>query len=332
MANYAQVYATVGELVGDLRLTGDEPGLLDRIREASRLVANRLGQFLPITETRTFDPDGSGQLRTDPLLAATLVSNGGTTVAAADYKLMPRNRLWLGGPYTSLVYSNGAWSNDGVEISGRWGKYEDSLALSAAAVSQLIGDTTLVVSDGSQVSPGMVVLIESEQELVTAGAGGENSPAATAATSLLNGAIDAEDEEITVDNGAEFKRGEVIQLSTEDCLIRRIVGHVLVCGRGWNGTTKAAHADDLAIGVYRTVTVQRGVNGTTAAAHVSKAASRCVVPEDVNWLTRQVAGLMRMKAAAGFASKSGNTELGDVFYYSEFPQAFARLWETYKVR
>jgi hypothetical protein len=325
MASYAQVYATVGELIGDLRLSGDETGLLDRIREASRLISNRLGEFIPITETRTFDPDSTGNLRVDPLLAASAVLNDGAAVT--DYKLMPRNRLWLNGPYTSLVYNSGTWSSEGVQITGRYGKFENSASLSVAA-----GDTTLAVSDGSQISPGMVVMVEAEQQLALAGNGGEGSPAATTATSKLNGAITADDEEITVDNGAEFKRGEVIQLSTEDCLIRRISGHVLVCSRGWNGTTKAAHANDLAIGVYRTFTVERGVNGTTAAAHTSKLVTRVQAPEDINWLCRQVAGLMRMKAAAGFASKTGNAELGETFYYSEFPAAFARLWESYKLR
>ncbi len=332
MANYAQVYATVGEVVGDLGLTGDETGLLERIREASRLIQTRLGEFLPIFETREFDPDASGQLRTDPLLEATAVSNNGTAVAAGNFTLMPKNRLWLNGPFTSLVHNSGAWSSEGVEISGWWGKYDELAALNVAAVTQLIGATTLTVSDGSQVSPGMVVNIEDEQELVTAGAGGVGSPEATAATSLLDGAIEADDEEILVDNGAEFKRGEVIQLATEDCLIRRVVKNYLVCSRGWNGTTKRDHADNLEIGVYRTFAVERAVNGTTAAAHAGTTLYRCVAPADVNWLCRQVAGLMRMKAKAGFASKTGNAELGEVFYYNEFSKTFDRLWETYKIR
>lgn len=332
MANYQQVYATVGELISDLKLVGSEAGLLDRIKEASRLVTNRLGVFLPISEARTFDPDAQGKLATDPLLAVTSIDNDGTAVTATDYRLMPRNRLWLNGPYTSIEHLVGSWSTNGVDVTGRYGKYEDSVALDVSAVTQLVGDTTLVVSDGSRVSPGMVVLVESEQELVTAGNGDDDSPAPTLATSTLSVAVDADSEEITVSNGAEFKRGEVIRLSTEDLYIRKIVGNVLVCGRGWNGTQKAAHAGSLAVYVYRTVTVTRGVNGTVAAAHAGKALQRMLVPEDINWLTRQVAGLMRMKAAAGFSSKSGNSELGETFYYSEFPQAFARLWETYKVR
>lgn len=330
MTNYAQVYCTVAELMGDLRLNGDEPGLLDRIRDASRLIQNHSGEFLPITESRVFVPNASGELEIDPLLAATSVTNDTTPVTT--YTLQPRNRLWLNGPYTKITSSVATWSENGVTIPGRYGKYEDSKALGISAVTQLIGATTLVVSDGSRVSPGMVVLVESEQELVTAGNGGEDSPSASAATSLLNGAVAVDDEEVTVDDGTEFKRGEVIQLSTEDCLIRRIAGNVLVVSRGWNGTTKAAHADNLAIGVYRTFTVERAVNGTTAAAHTSKAASRCMVPEDVNGLCRQVAGLLRMKAAAGFASKTGNAELGETFYYNEFPTAFKKLWEDYKVR
>jgi hypothetical protein len=328
---YAQIYATTAEVIRDLGLSGDETGLLDRIREASSLVQNRLGEYIPVTADRSFVPAYGGKLQIDPCTAVTAVSNNGTALAASDYTPYPLNRHWLNGPFSFLDSQTIGWSHNGVVVSGHWAKYEASQAIAVSSVSQLIGDSTLTVSDGSQVAPGMVLLVESEQQLVTSGAGSEGCPDPTVATSLLNGAIATDDEEITVDNGTEFKRGEVVRIGTEDVYIRRVVGHVLVCARGWNGTTKAAHANDLAVYVYRTFAVERGVNGTTAAAHASKALYRMSVPEDINWLTRQVAGLMRMKARAGFASKSGSAELGETFYYSEFPQTFKRLWETYKV-
>jgi hypothetical protein len=101
--------------------------------------------------------------------------------------------------------------------------------------------------------------------------------------------------------------------------ILKVNGNMLAVERGWNGTLAALHANDEGIGVYRTFTVVRGVNGTTAAAHTAKAVEQCVVPESVNYLCRQIAALMRMKALTGFTGVSGNAEGGQGRYYSEFP-------------
>jgi hypothetical protein len=83
--------------------------------------------------------------------------------------------------------------------------------------------------------------------------------------------------------------------------------------------------------VYRTFTVSRGVNGTTAAAHSSKAISRYMAPYDVNWLARQMAGLMWKKARSGFAGKVGNQELGEVFYQNEFPEQIKQVRANYRI-
>jgi len=71
------------------------------------------------------------------------------------------------------------------------------------------------------------------------------------------------------------------------------------------------------------------MNGTVAAAHTSAAVSRFVIPEDVNWLCREVAGLMRMKAKVNFAAKSGNAELGEAFYFNEFPKQIETIKRNY---
>lgn len=71
-----------------------------------------------------------------------------------------------------------------------------------------------------------------------------------------------------------------------------------------------------------TLTVKRGINGTAAAAHLNGVAiSRYLPPHEVNWLCRQIAGLMHRKAQSGFSGRVGNAELGEVFYVSEFPKA-----------
>jgi hypothetical protein len=323
MTTYAQIYCTVQDVINDMGLAGEDSQLYERVRMASDFIRRRIGFFIPITETRHFGVERDGDLLTTALLAVTSISNNGVTVS--DYDLHPVNRMWGNGPYVRIEQASAWADDDDVEIAGRWGLYEETEAMAVSAVTQLLADTTLVVSNGSKVSPGMVVLVEAEQELVTGWS------TATAATSKLNGALGADAEEVTVDNGAEFNAGEVIQVSTEDLYIRMIRGNVLVTKRGWNGTTRASHSDDSGITVSRTATVMRGVNGTTAAAHTSKAPSRYVVPWDVNWLVRQIAGLMRMKALSGFAGKTGNAELGETFYFNEFPSQIKQIERLYRI-
>lgn len=316
----AQLYCTLDELIDDLGLEGNQPRLMDRIRSASRFLYRRVGQFLPTLETRNYQGNGSTAQLIDPLLALTSVKNNG--VAITDYDLFPLNGYWANGPFTRIESEVAAW--DVVEVAGMWGKYSETESL-GETVTQLETATTLAVANGAILSPGMVLLIESEQEQVT-GWG-----AATAATSLLDGAIDASEEEITVDDGTEFNEGEVIQISTEDCKVRMVRGDVLVVARGWNGTTKQSHLDDSPIGIYRTATVERGVNGTTAAAHSGKSLSRYLPPDDVNWLCRQCAGLAFKKAQSGFAGKVGNAELGETFYYNEFPSQIKEVKHNYRI-
>lgn len=315
----AQVYCTEAELIADLGLNGRAPRLFDRIQAASRFINRRFGHFIPVTETRNHLLNGM-TLFTSPILSISEVKNNDAVVT--DYDAYPLERYWANGPYTRLEANSFAWED--VDITGRWGKYEETADLGIAA-TQLITAATLSVADGSLLSPGAVLLIDDEQELVI-----DYGPA-TAATSLLAGAVTASDEAITVDNGAEFYTGEVIQLSNEDCYIRAIRGNVLICGRGWNGTAKEAHANDLPISVYRTYVVNRAVNGTIAAAHTSAAVSRYVVPDDINWLCREIAGLMHKKAQSGFSGKVGNAELGETFYFNEFPSQIKEVARNYRI-
>lgn len=317
----AQIYCTLEELINDLSLNGDEPGLYSRIQTASQFIRRRFGNFIPIAETRLFQ--GAGRdLVVDPLLAVSQVSNDGTVIV--DYQLHPLNRLWENGPYIRIYAEATNWDDEDIQITGTWGKWtgEESLGVN---VTQLIGDTTLTLTDGSILSTGMVVHVESEQELIN-GWG-----AATALTSKLDGAVTAADEEITIDDGTEVHEGEVIQISTEQMRVRMVTGDVLVVARGWNQTTRQAHDDKAPISVYRTFAVLRGVNGTSAAAHSNKALSRYTPPEDVNWLCRQIAGLMHMKAKSNFAGKTGSAETGETFYFNEFPSQLKEIARNYRI-
>lgn len=320
---------TVSEIVGDLEKTGlkprDELKLIDRIFAASDWIENRrtLGAFIPVTATETIDGKGGQKLLLPKfLLEITTITNDGNSVSASDLIL---RRLWENGCYINLeidpdASSLSAWSSSraAISIAGKWGKYLSTVALAATvanATSITDSGTSLKVSNGAEVSPGMVLLCGTEQIVVT------KTEAKTSVSSLSNGAQSDTDLTLTVDSGSDFNIGEVIRLGSEDQMIEDIAGNVLSVVRGWNGTTVAAHANDSAITVQRTYTVKRGCNGTTAAAHLNGAAlSRYMPPFDVNLLARQIAGLMHKKAQGAWAGKTASAELASVFYNDEFPK------------
>jgi hypothetical protein len=323
----AQIYCTVGELIDGLGLNGDEPRLLQRIREASAFMARRLGRFLPVLETRKFAGDSAESLNLDDGLLE-IVSVKVDGAAVTDYTAKPASRCWENGPYTWLERAGG-WGQS-VEIAGWWGRYRETESLGVTA-TQTADATTLELAAGNLLSPGMVLQIDDEYELVTAGNGGPRSPAASAAESQLAASVDHAAEELEVDNGAEFYPGEVLQIGVEDVYIRKIAGNRLVTTRGWNGTTKTAHEVDAPISVYRTYAVERAVNGTEVAEHASAAVVRCLPPADVRWLAQQIAALMRQKALTAFGGRAGSPDAGETFYINEFPRQIADIVQNYSI-
>jgi len=324
-----RIYATLAEVIFDLELSGvtlaTEAKWLDRLRAASEWL-DKWGPFIPVTEPRRFDACGGKTVWIDPIISATTVTHDGSAVSSNDYLLYPRNKFWENGPYNRIEIDPDAsgltaWNNerDVLAIAGQWGKYSETGSTGATVANSTeitSGGTSLLVANGSLLSPGMVLLIESKQLLITA----------TGAVTAVSGqttseALDTTEEGVDVANGALNYVGEVIRVDYEDMRIRAIDTNTLTVDRGWNGTTRAAHNTSTAVYAYRTYTVLRAANGTTAAAHANGTAiSRYLPPYDVNWLIRQIAGLMHKKAQGGFVGKSGSAELGTIFYMDEFPK------------
>jgi hypothetical protein len=88
------------------------------------------------------------------------------------------------------------------------------------------------------------------------------------------------------------------------------------------------------VDVYRKFTVVREVNGTTAAAHDNATAiSRYLVPADILFLCKEIATLMLNKAGSNYAGKSGNDQLGTVFYNDAFPRFdLERIRDHYSIK
>lgn len=333
-----RMYCTLYELLDDLEENGvrDPETGLRHIRAASQWIERHFGgNFIPITAEKRYDGEGGLELEVDPLLAVTSITDDTTTLISSDYLLYPRNKLWENGPYIRIVIdpdvtSIATWSyeRDIVVIDGHWGLYEETKTTGASGTLADDSDTGLLADKGSEIWPGAVLKIEDEQVLVE---GYEDAVDSTADVNESS-ELDSSDEVVTVTNGALLAIGEIIKIEFEQMLILDISTHDLSVIRGYNGTQKTTHADATSVYVYRDFTVKRGINGTTAAAHASKAISRYKAPDDINWLCRQIAGLMLKKAQSGYAGKSGGADLGEVYYYQEFPKTvITRIENNYFV-
>lgn len=324
-----RMYCTVREILDDLEVNGvrSEAALYAHIQTASEWIDRNLGQFVPVTATRTFTGTGGIHLFIDPLLSIDSLTDESTELSETDYILMPRNKHWEDGPYTHVKIDPDSTrscftANGEISIVGTWGKYSLTRVTGATLGAEIADEsaTVLQVSDGSLVSPGMVCLIESEQLLVTA-AGDWLDSAANLGAEIANTST----ESITLTDGTKVNVGEILKIDTEQLRVTAVTGNVAGVIRGWNDTIRATHSNGADVYAQRIYTVVRGCNGTTAAAHASATAiSRYVPPRDVHWLCRQIAGLAMKKAKSQYAGKIGNEETGEVFYISEFPKETIR--------
>lgn len=334
-----QVFCTVDEIYDDAETRGvlSEAKVFEKIKAASQLLAMRAGRFLPVIETRTF---GANKIAVKiylnfPLLSVTEIVNDGETLTGSDYILQPAGKHWDNGPYSVIEVapdaSNiSAWDvdADGISITGRFGKFDARELLSATlgAAIESTSATAMRVSDGAQVSPGMVLLLGSEWVFIKATA------APVSAVTTLGAALDAKDEIITVADGSLLHVGEVIRMGVEQARVLDVNSNTVALQRGWNKTTKTTHASGSAVDVYRNFTIERGVNGSTAATHLVNAAiSRQVVPEDVNGLARKIATRMLKDASGGYQGRSGDDTTGQTIYTYILPHELDEILDAYRI-
>lgn len=328
MTIYAQFFCSVRDLISDAQAPiADEARLFQAIREACDYLQKEIGWFVPVTLTRRFNGKDRDLLIVPPLLSISAIINDGTTLSTVDYILKPDDGYWANGPFGEIetdpdsnILLSWVDDKDGVEITGNWGLYNRTVALASTVADTTQQDNsqlTLKLSSGGEVSPGMVLLIGTEQELVT----GWSTP--TASVTALNGAISISDETLTVDDASLVQIGELIRIDFEQMLVkdRNTTTNKLYVLRGWNATARALHLDNATLDIYRTVTVQRGVNGTTAATHANGVSlSRYVAPDDVQYLAKQIATLIVQKAKSGYQGRTGNQDTGVIMYHDAFPR------------
>ena len=317
----AQVICSVKDVIDKIDSSiGEEKGMMQTILETSQWIMLHVGAgipILPVLETRVIAASNEHSIKIGPALDILSVTENLAEIT--DYTKDPLYGVWRKGPCTHLQRNDhGVWNVD-ITISAWWGLYLDIKPMGISASQATNSETTLVTTNGGILSPGMVLKLGDEAELVTAGNGGPGSPPATPALSLVNEAIAANEAYITADNGAEFYEDEVIAIGTENIHLVKRFDHTWYVQRGWNDTNIADHADNSPIGVYRTYTVERGVNGSDAEIHANAPISRYLPPADVLYLAVQMVVLMRQKAKTMFGGKSGNSDTGEAWYVNEFP-------------
>lgn len=334
-----QVFATVDEIHNGSELRGSEKEfrVFEKLRAASQLLAMRVGHFLPVLETRTLNaPKTSTKLFLPfSLLSLSTIVNDGTSLSGSDYLLKPDGGHWANGPYTYIeidpdATNISAWDTDadGIVITGRLGLWNETLSLGAtlgAALSDTTG-TLLQVSNGAKVSPGALLLVDSEWLFVR-----ETSTPVTAITTL-GAALDANAETCTFADGSLLNVGETIRIGVEQCKVLDTNSNTGYLQRGWNKTSKTSHLSGANVDVYRKFTVDRGVNGSTAATHTQGTAiSRQQVPADVNELTRKIAVRMLKDAATGYAGRTGDDATGTAMYTYILPHELDEVMDKYRI-
>lgn len=336
MTNFRYAYCTAQDLMNDLGLNGSGENFLTRfIEPATQYLVQEIGQFIPTSEIRTFPGSGKKILFVAPVLSISKVMNDEIELVATDYLMEPNGRMWQNGPFVRLncdldESTAGLWipEADAIAITGTWGLYDKSITTGTSlGVDQLIGDTSLEVAHGGLISQGMVLLIGTEMQFVSA----LGDP--SAAITTLGAGCNSSDETLTVASSTGLNIGEIIRVDFERMKITdKRTGQIQVT-RGWDNTTKTIHTTAAGVDVYRTYTVERGVNGTAAAAHSSAAEiDRYAVPADINYLCRQIAALMLRKSQTGYAGRAGSPETGETFYNHEFPRdVIARIKANYYI-
>ncbi len=161
-----QMFCTVNDLVEDQQTAGaSESRWYQSILSASDYLQKEIGWFVPVRMARYFNGAGKTRLWVPPLLSIVSISNDSVALSASDYVLGPNGRHWEHGPHTYLdVYDDSSnlscWVNAdlGVALDGFWGLYNKQASTGARGASnQSDIASSLVVSDGGKVSPGMVL-------------------------------------------------------------------------------------------------------------------------------------------------------------------------------
>lgn len=284
----------------DIHTPANLSATIDRILQAASRGIDQTyhRHFYPLTEAVTFSFTGGGQgfwLNRD-LRSITSATVDATAQTVADITLYPSQ---YGPPY-SWVDLMGAE----VIITGVWGYSADTTPAGALAEALDASETGVDVTDSSLAGVGDMLLVDTEQMVVT-------EAALLDTTADLNDTLtaDVSDETVTVTDGTLVLAGEVVTMDSERMKIISISGNDLTVKRSWDGSTLAAHSTGLNVFAPRTLTVERNAVGTTAATHLTAATlTRNVPPQPITSLCVAEAQVMFQQEQSAYGRTVGSGE------------------------
>ncbi len=221
---------------------------------------------------------------------------------------------------TSSAFGLGSTPQRDVGISGTYGWWmqTDPAGILAAAVSSTTA-TSVLVSDGSLLGVGNILIVDSERMLIS-----DRSTATTGQTNLSGLTTNSTaDVAATVTDGTQVHVDEVIQIDSERMLVVDVTGNTVTVKRAWDGSVLATHSTNTTIYAFRTLTVLRGQLGTAAATHlVSTPASIWRTPsllrdlslaESVNRVLEETGGYSDPQGEGGGAIHGLGSALADLW-------------------
>lgn len=317
-------YTTREEIKRAVSISGSaENGRIDRSIESASRAIDRLThrRFIPITQTRLYRwPNrlGSGDvlwldqdlLSTAPTIKTKAQDTSPTTLGSTDYFLEPKNyyppfnRVEINRE-SAAAFESGDTPQRSISIAGDWGYSQELLTITTLASSLSSVGTTAKVADGSKVGVGHTLKVGTERIFVT------DRPLSSAISRTLSAALNANKNTVTLSlsTGTAIYAGEVIQIETEDMLVREARGNAPVVERGWDGTALSTHSSGSTLKAYRRLTVERGVNGSAAAAHSTGSTVKVYEPPfDVQQLcvAEVVAAISQERSAWGRVEGQGD--------------------------
>ncbi len=235
-----------------------------------------------------------------------------TTIASSDYFLEPQA---YGPPYdrieidlsSSAAFEGGDTPQRSISVAGSWGYGNDtrSVGTIASGLDSSASATSMVCSNASLIDVGDTLLVESEQVFVS------DRAFAALDSILIDGALTANKAEVTVtvDGSHGILAGEIIMVDSEQMFVVSVATNDLTVIRAYNDSTLAAHSNNAAVQINRTLTIERGANGTTAATHADATAiSKYEPPFDINELCIASAVAAVHQDSAGWGREIGTGE------------------------
>ena len=318
---------------------------IDRIIEASSREIDRSTRrnFIPKTATKTYRyprivplPSWVIWLNEDLQSVTTLQTKAQddtpTTIASSDYFLEPNN---FGPPYNRIEIdqsSSAAWESGNtpqrsISISGIWGYSNETKngGIIASGLDSSSTATSFICSDSSKIGVGDTLLIDSERIFIS------DKSSAALGSILLNGALTATKSQVTVtvDGSHGIVAGEIIQVESERMYIESVSTNDLTVIRAYDGSVLAAHNDDSAVHIFRTLTIERAANGTAAATHSDSTIILIYkVPQDIESLCIAESLATYFQEEAGFGRTVGVGD-GAVEYTSRDLASRKRLTESF---